>query len=82
MPPNVYFGIGVCYYKLGKFEKAKKAFEMLVKYGEGEKGNLGLAMLSLNNSLDMEEMMKGFDYLGLSPDLRSPLYILRLAEYY
>ena len=55
-PPSIRFGIGLCYYRLGNYEKAKFAFERLIELEpDNVMALIGLSVLEgFNNMLDRE----------------------------
>lgn len=77
-------GIGHCYYKLGKTEKAKLAFEQALKKNSNCVGALvGLALLELNQK-DPASIRKGVQMLSKAYyiDRTDPMVLNHLANHF
>ena len=83
-PAEVRLGIGHCYYKLGKTEKAKLAFEQALKKKPNCVGALvGLALLELNQKTPIS-IRKGVQMLSkaYTIDSTDPMVLNHLANHF
>ena len=84
-PANVRLGIGHCFYKMGKMEKAKMAFERALQLDPQCVGALvGLAVLELNQKTSSESIRRGVQMLSraYTIDATHPMVLNHLANHF
>lgn len=83
-PADVRLGLGHCFYKLGKLDKAKLAFERALQLDPQCIGALvGLALLELNDKTP-ESIRKGVQMLSkaYTIDQNDPMVLIHLANHF
>ena len=90
--PSVRLGLGICYYKLNKMDKARQAFNRALDFDPRCIGALtGLAVLELNTKLESNEgkSIQGSVRSGIqlfskvyAIDNHNPLALVHLAEHF
>uniref|UniRef100_H2YEL2 Uncharacterized protein n=1 Tax=Ciona savignyi TaxID=51511 RepID=H2YEL2_CIOSA len=83
-PADVRLGMGHCFYKLNKLERARQAFERTLELDPTSVGALvGIALLDLNNK-DVESIRNGIKLLskGYQIDQSSPMVLNHLANHF
>ncbi len=84
--PQIRFGIGLCYYRLGNLEKARFSFERLIELDSGNSmAYVALAILELASNVNDQTMRsKVASYLekAITLDENNQLALRYLADHY
>lgn len=85
-PSDIWFGIGLCYYRLGNLAKAKLSMDKTIELDPNNSmalSALGIIEISSNvNDFEVREQAMSYFERAFEANPRNPLCISYLAEHY